>query len=138
MSHSRIMTEPEFQLRSAPEPWPHHCSHTTAPEILGRKALGKFNHLEQNRETRNKPKGPLEMKDKVAEFSSVHSKRNSQQLTLRLLSYKHNALRGHLTSWFRSPQKVQSSKTEGSLLQPVALKTIKMTSENLSNVYLYF
>ena len=77
MSHSRIMTEPEFQLRSAPELLASPLHHATATEILGRKALGKFNHLEQNRETRSKPKGPLKIKDKIAKFSCVHSKRNS-------------------------------------------------------------
>lgn len=43
---------------------------TTAPSHTHqgwrRQALGEFSHLEQNRETRSKPKGPLKLEDRVA------------------------------------------------------------------------
>lgn len=55
-----MMTETEFQLRSAPE------LPAIPTQVWGPQVLWEFSHLAQSGETRSKPKGTLQLKNRVA------------------------------------------------------------------------
>lgn len=55
-----------FNLRSAPGLLASPLHHAIPTEVWSPQVLCEFSHLEQNGESRSKPKGPLQLKNRVA------------------------------------------------------------------------